>query len=249
MTDYKNTLNLPTTTFPMKANLGQREPLLLKTWKVQTLYKKIRALRAGKEKFILHDGPPYANGHLHCGHALNKILKDIIVKSKTLSEFDAPFVPGWDCHGLPIELNVEKKWGKVGAKLTATEFREKCREYAASQIDIQREEFIRLGVFGDWEHPYTTMEPNYEANIVRALAKIIENGHLEQGFKPVHWCIDCRSALAEAELEYEDKQSSAIDVAFYAHDAEKFLRKISDNLPVKTDHCSHMDHYAMDFAC
>lgn len=233
MTEYKDTLNLPNTSFPMKASLAQREPAMLAEWVTKGVYEKIRTARAGSTRFILHDGPPYANGHLHCGHALNKILKDIIVKSKTMSGYDAPFVPGWDCHGLPIELNVEKKVGKAGTKLNASEFRQKCREYAASQIDIQRNEFQRLGVFGDWQHPYVTMDYTYEANIVRALAKIIENGHLQQGFKPVHWCIDCGSALAEAEVDYEDKTSPSIDVAFYAVDPESILNKVDASLPKK----------------
>src|SRR3990167_3773983 len=225
MTDYKLTLNLPHTTFPMKANLAEREPARLKSWQMEGVYEKIRAARSGEPLFVLHDGPPYANGHLHCGHALNKILKDMIVKSKSLCGFDAPFVPGWDCHGLPIELNVEKKVGKAGVKVDVKTFRKHCRDYAASQIKIQRDEFERLGVFGDWQHPYTTMQFTYEANVVRSLAKIIENGHLQQGFKPVHWCVDCGSALAEAEVDYEDKVSSSIDVAFYAVDSKAFLDK------------------------
>ena len=227
MTDYKATLNLPETAFAMKANLSQREPAMLAEWATQDIYAKIRQARVGAKRFVLHDGPPYANGHLHCGHALNKILKDMIVKSKTLSGYDAPFVPGWDCHGLPVELNVEKKFGKAGHKIDAATFRAKCREYAASQIDIQREEFKRLGVSGDWDHPYTTYDFKYEANIIRALGKVIENGHLEQGFKPVHWCIDCGSALAEAEVDYEDKVSESIDVAFAAVNAAEVLAKWS----------------------
>ncbi len=233
MTDYKDTLNLPHTSFPMKANLGMREPQMLDEWEKNGVYETIRTARLGGERFILHDGPPYANGHLHCGHALNKILKDIIIKSKSFSGYDAPFVPGWDCHGLPVELNVEKKVGKAGVKVSASEFRQKCREYAASQIDIQRGEFKRLGVFGDWQHPYATMDYHYEANIVRALAMIIHNGHLQQGFKPVHWCVDCGSALAEAEVDYEDKTSSSIDVAFYALDPISFLAKFDKTLTQK----------------
>jgi isoleucyl-tRNA synthetase len=233
MTEYKATLNLPHTTFPMKANLAGREPTRLAAWKAEDLYSKIRVSRAGKPTFILHDGPPYANGHLHCGHALNKILKDIIIKSKTMSGFDAPFVPGWDCHGLPIELNVEKKVGKAGVKVDTKTFREHCRKYAAGQLDIQRNEFERLGVLGDWQNPYVTMDFTYEANVVRALADILEGGHLQQGFKPVHWCLDCRSALAEAEVEYEDKQSASIDVAFYAVDPTQVLACFGDNIPPK----------------
>ena len=214
MSDYKSTLNLPETAFPMKANLTQREPERLKQWEAMDLYGLMRAEGAGRPTFILHDGPPYANGDLHVGHAINKILKDIIVKSKTLSGFDAPYVPGWDCHGLPIELNVEKKVGKPGHKVTPAEFRQKCRDYAARQVEAQCSDFKRMGVVGDWQDPYLTMNFEFEANIVRTLGKIVANGHLQQGFKPVHWCLDCSSALAEAEVEYQDKVSSAVDVAF-----------------------------------
>ena len=191
MSDYKATLNLPTTAFPMKANLAIKEPALCAKWEHDAIYQQIRQLRNGKKKFILHDGPPYANGHLHCGHALNKILKDIIIKAKTMSGYDAPFVPGWDCHGLPIELNVEKKIGQSGRKVTAEVFRQHCREYANSQIEIQRNEFKRLGLLGDWGNPYITADFAYEANILRALGQIIAQGQIVQGFKPVHWCIDC----------------------------------------------------------
>lgn len=231
--DYKDSLNLPHTDFPMKASLSVREPVQLKAWQEEQVYQKVRKEKANRPKFILHDGPPYANGHLHCGHALNKILKDIIVKSKGFSGYDAPYIPGWDCHGLPIELNVEKKMGKAGVHISASDFRMKCREYAASQIAIQREEFLRLGVFGDWENPYATFDFHYEANIVRALSKIIKNGHLVQGFKPVHWCIDCASALAEAEVEYEDKRSPSIHVAFYAEKPDTFLQALSLKVKIK----------------
>jgi len=223
MTDYKHTLNLPETEFPMKASLAQREPEMLKRWQQDNLYQTLRAKAKGRNKFILHDGPPYANGDIHIGHAVNKILKDIIVKSKSLSGFDAPYVPGWDCHGLPIELNVEKKFGKPGVKLSAAEFRQKCREYAATQVNGQREDFKRLGIIGDWDNPYLTMDFKFEANIIRALGKIADNGHLLKGFKPVHWCMDCGSALAEAEVEYQDKTSPAIDVAFPVVEREKLL--------------------------
>lgn len=229
MAEYKETLNLPTTSFPMKASLANREPQMLAKWQEQDLYAEIRKAKAGCKKFILHDGPPYANGHLHCGHALNKILKDIIIKSKTFSGFDAPFVPGWDCHGLPIELNVEKKIGMAGVKVPVREFRVKCREYANSQIDIQKNEFQRLGVFGDWHNPYVTMDYKYEANILRALGLMIQNGHLQQGFKPVHWCIKCGSALAEAEVDYEDKNSPSIDVTFSAVNPQDFLQAANVN--------------------
>lgn len=223
--DYKHTLNLPNTQFSMKANLAQREPERLKQWQSLELYQKIRAARAGFPKFVLHDGPPYANGSIHIGHAVNKVLKDFIIKSKTLNGFDAPYVPGWDCHGLPIELMVEKKVGKAGAKVSAAEFRKACREYAHKQVDIQKSEFIRLGILGDWDDPYLTMNFMTEADIVRALGKISSRGHLVQGAKPVHWCTDCGSALAEAEVEYEDKQSPAIDVRFLVLDPEAFMQR------------------------
>jgi isoleucyl-tRNA synthetase len=214
MTDYKNTLNLPQTKFPMKANLAQREPLRLKKWQEINLYQKIRQVRHGKPTFILHDGPPYANGDIHMGHALNKTLKDIVIKSKTLGDIDAPFVPGWDCHGLPIELNVEKKKGKPGAKVTLEQFRTYCRDYALSQVEKQKEGFERLGVLADWNNPYLTIDKTYEANVIRALAKIVHNGYLHRGEKPVYWCTSCHSALAEAEVEYQNKRSPAIDVLF-----------------------------------
>jgi len=220
--DYKATLNLPATDFPMRGNLAQREPEMLKQWQENKLYKKIREACDGRPTFVLHDGPPYANGDIHIGHAVNKILKDIIVKSRTIDGFDARYVPGWDCHGLPIELMVEKKVGKAGDKVDAKTFREKCREYAARQVDGQRKDFIRLGVLGDWDEPYLTMNYEFEANIVRSLGKIIEKGHLHQGSKPVHWCLDCGSALAEAEVEYKDKESPAIDVMFKAVDDSAF---------------------------
>lgn len=222
MADYKQTLNLPATDFPMKAGLPNREPLILKRWQEQDLYKQLRVQNAGKPKFILHDGPPYANGDIHIGHAVNKILKDMILKSKTLSGFDTPYVPGWDCHGLPIELNVEKKVGKPGVKVSAAEFRQACRDYAAKQVNGQREDFKRLGVLGDWENPYLTMDYQFEADIIRTLGKITANGHLHKGVKPVHWCVDCGSALAEAEVEYEDKKSPAIDVRFKVIDDAAF---------------------------
>lgn len=218
MSDYKHTLNLPETEFPMRGNLAQREPKMLKNWQENDLYAQIRKATAGKPQFILHDGPPYANGKIHIGHSVNKILKDVIIKSKTLAGFDSPYVPGWDCHGLPIELQVEKKHGKPGKKISVAEFREKCRAYAQTQIDGQRTDFKRLGVIGDWDNPYRTMDFKFEANIIRSLGKIVENDHIQKGFKPVHWCTDCGSALAEAEVEYQDKKSPAIDVAFNAVD-------------------------------
>ncbi len=214
-TDYKDTLNLPDTTFPMRGDLAKREPQMLAQWQEKKRYQRIRAASKGRKKFVLHDGPPYANGDIHIGHAVNKILKDIIVKSKTLSGFDAPYVPGWDCHGLPIELQVEKKHGKA---IPPAQFRELCRAYANEQIERQKKDFIRLGVLGDWDNPYLTMDFKTEAEIVRALGKIYERGYLYQGRKPVNWCLDCQSALAEAEVEYEDKVSPAIDVGFEVQD-------------------------------
>ena len=222
MTDYKPTLNLPDTEFPMRGNLAKREPEMLKQWQDNGLYQKIRQHCDGRPTFVLHDGPPYANGDIHIGHAVNKILKDIIVKSRTIAGFDARYVPGWDCHGLPIELMVEKKVGKAGQKVDAPTFRKHCREYAAKQVDGQRQDFIRLGVLGDWDKPYLTMDFQFEADIVRTLGMVIEKGHLHQGSKPVHWCLDCGSALAEAEVEYQDKTSPAIDVLFRAVDDAVF---------------------------
>ena len=221
--DYKPTLNLPKTDFPMRGNLANREPQILKNWDEDDLYQQIREACKGRPTFVLHDGPPYANGDIHIGHAVNKILKDIIIKSKTIDGFDARYVPGWDCHGLPIELMVEKKIGKAGVKVDAKTFRQKCREYATKQVDGQRKDFIRLGVLGDWEKPYLTMDYKFEADIVRSLGKIVEKGHLHKGSKPVHWCLDCGSALAEAEVEYQDKESPAIDVMFNAVDEQAIL--------------------------
>ena len=226
MADYKHTLNLPDTPFPMRGDLAKREPGWVASWQEKKRYEKIRAAAAGRPKFILHDGPPYANGDIHTGHAVNKILKDIIVKSKTLAGFDAPYVPGWDCHGLPIELQVEKQHGK---DIPPARFRQLCRAYAETQIERQKADFIRLGVLGDWHHPYKTMDYKFEADIVRELGKIQQNGYLYQGAKPVHWCVDCGSALAEAEVEYEDKTSPAIDVAFPLADTAELARRL--NLP------------------
>ncbi|MCU7368054.1 isoleucine--tRNA ligase [Pantoea stewartii] len=220
MSDYKSTLNLPETGFPMRGDLAKREPGMLQRWYDDNLYGIIREAKKGKKTFILHDGPPYANGSIHIGHSVNKILKDIIVKSKGMAGYDSPYVPGWDCHGLPIEHKVEQMIGKPGEKVTAAEFREACRKYAAEQVEGQKADFIRLGVLGDWDRPYLTMDFTTEANIIRALGKIIGNGHLHKGAKPVHWCMDCRSALAEAEVEYYDKTSPSIDVMFNAVDAD-----------------------------
>ncbi len=257
MTDYKKTLNLPDTPFPMRGDLARREPLMLKTWQEKRLYQKIREARKGMEKFILHDGPPYANGDIHIGHAANKILKDIIVKSKTLAGFDAPYVPGWDCHGLPIELVVEKNHGK---NIEPARFRELCREYAKVQVERQKADFIRLGVLGEWDKPYLTMDFTTEADIMRALSEIYKNGYLYQGSKPVHWCVDCGSALAEAEVEYEDKNSPAIDVGFRVVDNAALARAFGIDhlnepvfavtwtttpwtLPANQAVCVHPEHY------
>lgn len=218
MTDYKATLNLPDTAFPMKAGLPQREPQILQRWDSIGLYQKLREIGKDRPKFVLHDGPPYANGKIHIGHALNKILKDMIVRSKTLAGFDAPYVPGWDCHGLPIEHKVEVTHGK---HLSADRTRELCREYAAEQIEGQKTEFIRLGVLGDWDNPYKTMNFANEAGEIRALAEMVKQGFVFKGLKPVNWCFDCGSALAEAEVEYADKKSQTIDVAFPVADEAK----------------------------
>ncbi|MDT8408694.1 MAG: isoleucine--tRNA ligase [Wenzhouxiangellaceae bacterium] len=230
--DYKDTINLPQTDFPMKAALAQREPAMLEQWYRDDLYGHIQQATAERERtFILHDGPPYANGDIHIGHAVNKILKDFVVRSALLSGFRSPYVPGWDCHGLPIELQVEKKIGKVGQKVDARTFRDKCREYAGQQIERQREDFKRLGGLADWSKPYATRDFSYEANMLRALAQIVEQGHLKRGVKPVHWCFDCGSALSEAEIEYQDKTSTAVDVLFKAADealAEAFDAPASD---------------------
>ncbi|HXS72447.1 MAG TPA: isoleucine--tRNA ligase [Rhodanobacteraceae bacterium] len=224
--DYKSTINLPRTGFAMKADLAKREPEMLAEWERVGRYAQVQRHAAPREHaFILHDGPPYANGAIHLGHAVNKILKDVVVRSKLMAGFRSPYIPGWDCHGLPIEIAVEKKVGKVGQKVDAAQFRKLCRDYASAQIDLQRRDFKRLGVLGDWEHPYRTMDLQYEADILRALAKVYANGHVVRGFKPVHWCFDCGSALAEAEIEYADKQSPAIDVAYDALDPKALAAK------------------------
>lgn len=224
MTDYKKTLNLPNTQFPMRGDLAKREPSVLESWEKDGLYHKIREQRAGAKKFVLHDGPPYANGDIHIGHAINKILKDIIVKSKTLSGYDSPYIPGWDCHGLPIEHKVEGLIGKPGQKVDSATFRQKCREYAQGQVKGQMKDFKRLGVFADWDHPYVTMDYKTEADTIRALGKVIENGHFVRGAKPVYWCLDCQSALAEAEVEYADVKSTTIYVSFVAKDSDKIAQ-------------------------
>jgi isoleucyl-tRNA synthetase len=217
-TDYKATLNLPDTPFPMRGDLARREPTWVEEWKHRRVYEAIRAASDGRPKFVLHDGPPYANGDIHIGTAFNKILKDLVVKSRTMAGFDAPYVPGWDCHGMPIEVQIEKTHGK---NLSIADTQRLCRAYATEQIVKQKAEFQRLGVIGDWEHPYTTMAYANEANEIRTLGRLLEKGYLYRGLKPVNWCFDCHSALAEAEVEYEDRQDIAIDVGFPLDDADR----------------------------
>ena len=235
--DYKDTLNLPKTDLPMKAGLPKKEPEILSFWDSINLYNLIRKENAKKDKFILHDGPPYANGDIHLGHSVNKILKDIVIKTKTLEGFDAPYVPGWDCHGLPIELNVEKKYGRNSETVKdKSKFISACREYALSQIENQKNDFIRLGVLGDWENSYKSLDSTFEADTVRSLGRIVTNGHLQKGEKPVHFCYDCKSALAEAEVEYEDKVSKSIDVAFKVK--KECLTALSKAFSKEIDSCS-----------
>ena len=221
--DYKNTINLPQTGFPDEG--GSCEPRARDAGGVgaqRACTRRFAPPRRAGPAFVLTDGPPYANGAIHLGHAVNKILKDIIVKSRTLDGYDAPYVPGWDCHGLPIEMQVEKTHGRVGQKIDAKAFRAACRDYAYKQVDAQRKDFKRLGVLGDWDHPYLTMMPRFEAEQLRAFAVIIKNGHVYKGYKPVHWCLNCRSALAEAEVEYEDKTSPSVYVRFEVVDPRRF---------------------------
>ena len=226
--DYKHTINLGATDFPMRGDLAKREPFMLEGWHHNDLYNKLRQIKANSNKFILHDGPPYANGTLHLGHAINKVLKDIVIRNKGFAGFDAPYLPGWDCHGLPIELNVEKKYGK---SMSAKEFRDKCREYAKSQIEIQKKDFMRLGILANWNMAYTTMDYDIEAGTVLALGDIYKNNHLHQGVKPVHWCIACGSALAEAEVEYMEKKSLAVYVKFkFTQVASMLDNQLDDNL-------------------
>jgi len=231
MADHKKTLNLPDTPFPMRGDLAKREPKMLEQWQERGFYQRIRASSKGKKRFVLHDGPPYANGDIHIGHAVNKILKDIIVKSKTLDGFDAPYVPGWDCHGMPIEVQIEKQHGK---HLPAGETQRLCRAYASEQVERQKKDFQRLGVLGDWDNPYLTMAFRNEADEIRALGKLLENGYVYRGLKPVNWCFDCGSALAEAEVEYEDRKDPAVDVGFPFAEPEKIAKAFGlTSLPEK----------------
>ena len=233
MSDFKDSLNLPQTDFPMRGNLPQREPEILQFWADENIYQRQREQSRGRKRFVLHDGPPYANGVIHVGHALNKILKDIIIKSRQLMGYDCDYIPGWDCHGLPIEQKVEQQLGKPGVKVSANEFRRACRDFARSQVELQKADFQRLGVLGNWAQPYLTMNYDIEAAIVRSLRKIVANGHVVSGFKPVHWCIDCASTLAEAEVEYEDKVSESIYVRFAVKDLTELAKRFgrSEALP------------------
>src|SRR6185295_1902086 len=221
MADYKDTLNLPETPFPMRGDLAKREPQWVKRWQEQGVYRRLRATAKGRPRFVLHDGPPYANGDIHIGHAVNKILKDVIVKAKTLAGFDAPYVPGWDCHGMPIEVQIEKKYGK---NLPAEETQRLCRAFATEQIERQKKDFERLGVLGDWDNPYLTMAYRNEADEIRALGLVLRKGYLFRGLKPVNWCFDCGSALAEAEVEYEERKDPAIDVGFPFAEPQKLAK-------------------------
>jgi len=211
---YKETLNLPRTDFPMKADLVRREPQFLELWNKMDVYGQIRERRAGAEKFILHDGPPYASGSIHIGTGLNKALKDIIIRFKTMQGYDAPFIPGWDCHGLPIEHQVMKELGKAARDMSVEDIRTRCREYAMAHIGQHKAQFTALGVFGDWERPYLTLDHDYEAAVMDALADLVEKGYIYKALRPIHWCMHCRTALAEAELEYADDESPSIYVKF-----------------------------------
>ncbi|MGZ8198669.1 MAG: class I tRNA ligase family protein, partial [Burkholderiales bacterium] len=231
MADYRKTLNLPDTPFPMRGDLARREPLMLKSWQSRRFYQRVREVSRGRPRFVLHDGPPYANGDIHIGHAVNKILKDIIVKSKSMSGFDAPYVPGWDCHGMPIEVQIEKQHGK---NLPTAETQRLCRAYAAEQVERQKRDFERLGVLGDWDRPYLTMAFGNEADEIRALALLLRKGYVYRGLKPVNWCFDCGSALAEAEVEYEDRKDPAVDVGFPFAQPERVAKAFGvEHLPDK----------------
>ncbi|MDD5566446.1 MAG: class I tRNA ligase family protein, partial [Candidatus Omnitrophica bacterium] len=221
--NYKATLNLPKTAFPMKADLPKREPLVLQSWQSMGIEALIVHKRKGAKKYILHDGPPYANGDIHIGHALNKILKDIVVKYKLMCGFDAPFVPGWDCHGLPVEHQLFKTLGITKYQIDQVEFRKKAYAYALKFVETQKEQFMRLGVIADWQHPYLTLQPEYEEAIIRSFAALVEKGYIYRGLKPVNWCFRCETALAEAEVEYEDHTSPSVFVKFEIAQASQFL--------------------------
>ncbi|HEY1043055.1 MAG TPA: class I tRNA ligase family protein, partial [Telluria sp.] len=216
--ESKYPVNMTDTPFPMRGDLAKREPGWVKQWQDKKIYERVRKAAKGRPMFILHDGPPYANGDIHLGHSVNKILKDMVVKSRTMAGFDAPYVPGWDCHGMPIEIQIEKQFGK---NLPTAEVLTKARSYANEQIERQKKDFIRLGVLGEWDNPYKTMAFGNEADELRALGKLLEKGYVYRGLKPVNWCFDCGSALAEAEVEYQDKRDPAIDVGFPFAEPEK----------------------------
>jgi isoleucyl-tRNA synthetase len=219
--ETKYPLNLPDTPFPMRGDLAKREPAWVENWTQKKLYHAIRKVAKGRPRWVLHDGPPYANSEIHMGTAMNKVLKDMVVKSKLMAGFDATYVPGWDCHGMPIEIQIEKKFGKG---LPTAEVQKKCRAHATEQVDLQRKGFIRLGVLGEWENPYLTMNPRNEADEIRALRKIYDAGYVFRGLKPVNWCFDCGSALAEAEVEYQDKTDIAVDVGFAFREQDKLAK-------------------------
>ena len=212
--NWKNTLNLPETAFPMKAQLNQKEPQILKKWEDLNIHEKILEKRQHNPLYILHDGPPYANGNIHLGHAMNKILKDFVIKSKSMEGFRAPYVPGWDCHGLPIEHKVDQQLGSKKAELDVLEIRQRCKEYAEKYLEIQKKEFIRLGIFGDWENPYTTLDYSYESTVIQYFNSFVKNNNVYRRKRPVYWCTSCTTALAEAEVEYTDHSSSSIYVKF-----------------------------------
>jgi isoleucyl-tRNA synthetase len=223
--NYKDTIQLPETSFSMKGNLIKKEPETLEKWNREDLYGRVRQARKGSTEFILHDGPPYANGHVHLGTALNKILKDFIVKSYTMMGYDSPYVPGWDCHGMPIEHKVMGDQPDAGKHLSRAEVRRKCREYAAEFVVVQREEFKRLGIFGDWDKPYLTMSRDYESGIIRAFGDLVKGGYVYQGLRPIHWCMKCGTALAEAEVEYADHASPSIYVAFQQENPDEWKNR------------------------
>src|SRR3989475_5098950 len=227
-TDYKKTLNLPDTPFSMRGDLARREPQWVKEWQEKNVYQRIRDASRGRPKFVLHDGPPYANGDIHIGQAVNKILKDVVVKSRNMAGFDAVYVPGWDCHGMPIEVQIEKTYGK---NIPVEKTLSLARAYAAEQIERQKKDFQRLGVLGDWNNFYTTMAFKSEADEIRTLGKVLEKGYLYRGLKPVNWCFDCGSALAEAEVEYEERKDPAVDMGFPFAEPEKLAKAF--NHPVK----------------
>ncbi|MCX7118866.1 MAG: class I tRNA ligase family protein [Legionellales bacterium] len=225
MQDYKQTLHLPVTDFPMRGNLAENEPKRLQQWALDKLYEQMLASKPIDKLFVLHDGPPYANGNIHLGHALNKVIKDIIIKSKTLSGFHTPYIPGWDCHGLPIELKVEKKLGIAADKANPYQFQQACRAYATEQVALQKADFKRLGIMGDWEKPYLTMAYDIEAENIRILAQLLEKGYLVRNNKPVNWCTSCSSSLAEAEVEYENVTSTSVFVKFALTNPESVYKK------------------------